>query len=230
MKGAVVDTSAGVLVTERLRIKTPKPATPEAMGRVVRKMIERFTWDGPIGCALPGPLKNGIMMTANNIDKSWIGVDARDAIEKTCGRPIAVINDADAAGLAEMKFGAGQHQRGVVLLLTLGTGIGSALFVNGVLVPNTEFGQIEVRGKKGERRAAYRVKEQKGLSWKQWSRLVSEYVDTVEQLIWPDLIIIGGGVSKKAEKFLPRIKSRTTIVPAQLRNQAGIVGAALSAL
>jgi len=230
MKGAVVDTESGVLMTERFRIKTPSPATPDSMVKVVGKIIEHFNWEGSLGCAMPGPLKNGIMMTANNLDKSWVGVEVEELFAKACGRRVTVVNDADAAGLAEMKFGAGKQQNGIVLLLTLGTGIGSALFVDGTLVPNTEFGQIEIRGKKAERRAAYSVKEEKELSWKKWSKLVSEYVATVEQLIWPDLIIVGGGVSKKSEKFLPRIKTRTTIVPAQLRNEAGIIGAALCAV
>ncbi len=230
MKGAVVDTEAGVLLTERFRIKTPSPATPASMVKVVGKIIEHFNWEGPIGCAMPGPIKNGIMMTANNLDKSWIGIEAQTLFEKACGRKMSIINDADAAGLAEMRFGAGKLQNGVVLLLTLGTGIGSALFMDGKLIPNTEFGQIEIRGKKGERRASYRVKEEKDLSWTKWSKLVSEYIATVEQIIWPDLIIIGGGVSKESDKFLRRIKTQTTIVPAQLLNEAGIVGAALCAV
>jgi len=230
MKGAIVDTSTGVLLKERYRVETPHPATPEAMAEVVKNIVEHFVWRGPIGCAMPGPIKNGRLMTANNIHKSWVGVEAATLYSNACGQKVTVINDADAAGLAEVKFGAGKDQNGVVVLITLGTGIGSALFVDGRLVPNTELGQIEVRGKNAERRASARIRKEKDWSWKEWGEAVGEYLAMIEQLIWPDLIIIGGGVSKNAEKFLRAVKTRATVVAAQLRNDAGMIGAALSAM
>ena len=228
MKGAVVDIPSGKLVSERYRLETPRVSTPQAMAGVVQKIVDHFAWKGPIGVALPGPIKGGKTMTANNVHKSWIGADARKVFEGKTGRKVSVLNDADAAGLAEMKFGAGKNRKGVVVLLTFGTGIGSAVFVDGKLVPNTEFGQLPIRGKRGELRASARVRKEKGLNWKQWAKLVDEYINAVEQLIWPDLIIVGGGVSARAEKFLPYIKTHARIVPARLRNGAGIVGAALS--
>jgi polyphosphate glucokinase len=229
IKGAIVDTDTGKLVTERYRTETPDPSTPDAMAEVLTLIPKEFNWKGRIGCGFPAPIKEGKVLTANNIDKSWLGVKAHEVFEKACGHSVIVINDADAAGLAEMKFGAGRGVSGVVLLLTIGTGIGSALFVDGKLVPNSEFGQFELRGKKAERRASDQVRSKKDMSWKQWSKVLGEYITAVENLVWPDLIIIGGGVSKKADKFLPRIKARAEIVPAQLRNEAGIVGAALCA-
>jgi polyphosphate glucokinase len=211
-------------------VKTPQPATPEAMAHVFNGIVKHHKWQGPIGCAMPGPIKSGKVLTANNIDKSWIGVEAVELFGRACGRHVTVINDADAAGLAEIRFGAGKDKKGVVVLITLGTGIGSALFVDGELVPNTELGQIEVRGKNAERRASARIRKEKGWGWEKWAKAVAEYLHIVEQIIWPDLIIIGGGVSKSAGKFLPYIKSRAVIVPAQLRNDAGIIGAALCAV
>jgi len=229
MKGAIVDTDTGNLITERYRTATPNPSTPAAMAEVLTKIPKEFNWKGRIGCGFPAPIKEGKVLTANNIDKLWLGVKVHDVFAKACGCKVIVINDADAAGLAEMKFGAGRGISGVVLLLTIGTGIGSALFVDGKLVPNSEFGQIELRGKKGERRASDRTRSKKEMSWKRWSNVLGEYINAVESLVWPDLIIIGGGVSKKADKFLPRIEALARILPAQLRNEAGIVGAALCA-
>lgn len=228
MKAAVVDIRTGKLLTERHRIKTPQPATPEAMAKVVARLVKHFKWRGPIGCGMPGPVKDGRIMTANNIDKSWLDVVAHKLFSKACGQPVVVINDADAAALAEMKFGAGRKAKGVVVLVTLGTGIGSAIFHDGVLVPNTELGQIEIGGKNAEKIASARIRKEKNMSWKKWAKRVSKYVETIEQLIWPDLIIIGGGVSKRSEKFIPRIKTRAKVLPAQMRNEAGIVGAALA--
>jgi polyphosphate glucokinase len=179
---------------------------------------------------MPGPIKDGAVLTANNLDKSWLGVKAHEVYGNACGCPVTVINDADAAGVAEMKFGAGKDVAGVVVLITIGTGIGSALFVDGRLVPNTELGQLSLRGKNAERRASDYSRTKKGLTWKQYAKALAEYIAAVESLIWPDLIIIGGGVSRKAHKFLPRIKSHAQLIPAQLQNEAGIVGAALSVL
>jgi len=230
IKGAVVDTVTGKLLTERHRIPTPQPATPQAMAHAVGQIARHFTWKGKIGCGMPGPIKAGKVMTANNIHKSWIGVEAGSLYERVSGCSVVMINDADAAGLAEMKFGAGKGKRGVVVLITLGTGIGSALFVDGKLVPNSELGQIEVRGKNAEQRASGRIRKEKNMKWDKWGKAVNEYLLVVESLVWPDLIIIGGGVSRKASKFIPRIKTQAKVVPAKLRNEAGIIGAALVAL
>ena len=230
VKGAVVDTATGSMVGERHRLETPKGATPDALASVVGDLARHFSWNGLIGCGMPGPIKEGRVLTANNLHKSWIGTEAAPLFAKATGCTVTVINDADAAGLAEMKFGAGKDRKGVVVLITLGTGIGSALFVNGALVPNTELGQIEIRGKNAELRASARIREEKDIPWKKWAKAVSEYLRIVESLIWPDFIIIGGGVSKKADKFVPYLKTNAPVVPALFRNDAGIIGAALSAL
>jgi len=228
IKGAPVDTTTGRLLTERFRIPTPQPATPAAMIDVAAQVVRRFAWAGPIGCGFPAVIRGGTVHTAANIDTSWIGVRIEDELAKIIGTPVKVLNDADAAGMAEMRWGAGQNRTGVVLILTFGTGIGSALFVDGRLVPNTEFGHIEIRGREGEHRASDAVRERKQLSWKQWAKRVNEYLDYMERLVWPDLIIIGGGASADAAKFLPLLETRAEIVPAQLLNNAGIAGAALA--
>jgi len=228
IKGAVVNTRTGKILTERYRVKTPIPSTPKALSMAVSAIARHFAWRGPIGCGMPGPFKQGKMMMASNIDKSWVGVKAREVYSRATGCPVTVVNDADAAGLAEMSFGAGKGHRGVVLVVTLGTGIGSALFADGHLVPNTELGQIQLDGKRAELRASAQVRKAKHLSWQQWSERLEEYFGALELYFWPDLIIVGGGVSRKAGKFLPKIGIRTSIVPAQMRNEAGIVGAALS--
>jgi polyphosphate glucokinase len=230
IKGAVVDTLTGKFVAERYRVETPRRATPRAMAERVRDVARHFSWKGRIGCGMPGPIKHGRVLTANNLHRSWIGTGAAPLFAKATGCKVTVTNDADAAGIAEMKFGAGKGRSGVVVIVTLGTGIGSALFINGVLVPNTELGQIELRGKNAELRASARVREEKDLPWKKWANGVNEYLSAVEYLLWPDLIIIGGGVSKKSEKFIPYLKIRTPVVPARLKNDAGIIGAALSTL
>ena len=230
IKGAPVDTETGHLLTGRFRIPTPQPATPEAVIAVTAQVVQHFDWKGPIGCGFHAVVKAGQVFTAANVASSWIGVRIEDELARTIGTPVRVINDADAAGLAEMRWGAGRNRAGVVLIVTLGTGIGSALFVDGKLVPNTEFGHIEIRGKEAEDRAAESVRERKQLSWKRWAKRVDEYLDMMERLVWPDLIIIGGGVSTDAEKFVPLLSSRAEIVPAQLLNNAGIAGAALAAI
>lgn len=230
IKGAVVDTITGKLVSRRYRLNTPKPATPEAMAETAAKIARHFKWRARIGIGMPGPVRNGRIMTANNVHKSWLGVEAGPLYAKATGCRTTVINDADAAGLAEMKYGVGRGKRGVVVLITFGTGIGSALFVDGKLVPNTELGQIEIRGKNAERRASARIRKEKNLKWKKWGKAVNEYLQAVENLVWPDMIIVGGGVSKNASKFLPMVRTRAKIVPAAMRNEAGIVGAALGAL
>ncbi|GDY32982.1 polyphosphate--glucose phosphotransferase [Gandjariella thermophila] len=232
IKGGLVDLEAGVLVGERLRVPTPQPSTPDAVADAVAEVVEKFGWDGPVGITLPCVIKQGTALTAANIDTKWIGTDAAALFAARLGRrpdDVTMLNDADAAGMAEMRFGSGVGRGGVVVLLTFGTGIGSALFLAGKLVPNTEFGHLEVDGKDAEKRAAASVKEEKDLSWEEWAQRVSRYLQVLENLIWPDLVIAGGGVSKKAEKWLPLLKVRTEVVPAALKNDAGIVGAAAAA-
>lgn len=230
IKAARVDVRTGELVGERLRVPTPQPARPGPVADAVRDLVRRVGDGLPVGVGVPGVVLDGIVMTAANIDAGWIGVDARAALADAVGADVAVLNDADAAGLAEMRFGAGAGQDGVVLVLTLGTGIGSALFAGGRLVPNTELGHIEVRGKDGERRASAGARERRGLSYRKWAPLLNEYLTRVDALIWPDLIILGGGISKKADRFLPRLDVRPPLRPAALFNQAGIVGAATRAV
>ena len=228
IKGAPVDTETGELIAERVRIKTPKPASPEAIVATALEVVKQSGWDGPVGCGFPAVVKYGVVRTAANIDEAAIGFDMQGRLEQELGAPVRVINDGDAAGLAEMRWGAGRGVEGVVLMLTLGTGIGTSLFVGGVLVPNTEFGHIEVRGKDGEHRASDSARKRDDLSWKEYAERLDEYVHRVEDLLWPDLIVIGGGISKKSEKFLPHLTARTRIVPAQMLNEAGIAGAALA--
>lgn len=230
IKGAPVDTASGQLLTERFRIPTPQPATPDAMIEIAAQIVRHFSWSGPIGCGFPAVVRSGTVLTAANIDASWIGVRIEEQLGQTIGAPVKALNDADAAGVAEMRWGAGQDRNGVVLILTFGTGIGSALFANGQLVPNTEFGHIEIRGREGEHRASDAARERKELSWKRWAKRVNEYIDTMERLVWPDLIILGGGVSADSAKFLPYLKTRAELVPAQLLNNAGIAGAALASM
>jgi len=230
IKGALVDIDRGVLTTDRHRIPTPQPAKPKAVAKVVGEIAKHFKWQGPIGCTFPAIVKDGVTHSAANVDDAWIGANARTLFREQTGCPIYVINDADAAGIAEMEFGAGHQHPGVVIMLTLGTGIGSAIFSNGILVPNTEFGHMEIRGKDAEHRAADSVRKRKDLSWKKWAACLDEMLERMEALFSPDLFIVGGGVSKKHEKFLPLLKIQTEIVPAKLRNNAGIVGAAVAAV
>lgn len=230
IKGAPVDVATGRLAAPRYRLLTPRPAKPKPVAEVVADVARHFRWRGPAGITLPSVVKDGVVMTAANIDKSWIGTDARALFAERAGLKATVLNDADAAGIAEMTFGAGKGRRGVVVLLTLGTGIGSAVFLEGKLLPNTEIGHLEVKGRDAEERASDRARRENDWKWKEWAKRVEEYLQHVEALLWPDLFIIGGGVSKKHEKFLPRIKTRTPIVPAKTLNEAGIVGAALAAV
>jgi polyphosphate glucokinase len=232
IKGCVVDIDAGKLAAERVRIPTPDPSKPEAVADVVAQIVEQFEWAGPVGVTLPAVVKRGTALTAANIDKSWLGTDAAGLFTERLGRTpgdVVVLNDADAAGMAEIRYGWPGDQAGVVVLLTFGTGIGSALFLDGKLVPNTEFGHLEVDGHDAETRAAASVKDELDLSWQDWAHRVSRYIRSLEDLIWPDLIIAGGGVSKKADRWLPLLDVRTRVVAAELRNDAGIVGAAVAA-
>jgi polyphosphate glucokinase len=229
IKGAPVDCESGALLARRQRLPTPQPATPQAVGAAVAEVARFFGWNGPLGCTLPSVIKGGVAYSAANIDRSWIGANGQLLLEQQTGCRVTLINDADAAGIAEMRFGAGHERHGVVIMLTFGTGIGSALFLDGRLVPNTELGHLEIRCKDGELRASERVREEKKLSWKQWAVRVNEYLGRVEELFSPDLFILGGGVSKKQAKFVPLLRTRAEIVVAQLLNDAGIVGAALAA-
>ncbi|MGH3950400.1 MAG: polyphosphate--glucose phosphotransferase [Pseudonocardiaceae bacterium] len=231
IKGAVVDLDAGQLASERLRIATPEPATPDAIAEVVADIVETFDWDGPVGITVPCVVKRGVAQTAANIDPAWIGTDADDLFAKRLGRDvddIAILNDADAAGMAEVRFGDERARRGVVLLLTFGTGIGSALFIDGTLVPNTEFGHIEVDGEDGEDRAAASARENEDLGYPEWAERVTRYLTALEKVVWPDLVVVGGGISKKSDKWVPLLTVRSTIGVASLKNHAGIVGAALA--
>lgn len=229
IKGAPVDIDKGDLIEKRQRIPTPDPSTPQNVADVIRRLARHFKWDGPIGVAFPAIVRHGVAYSAANIDKSWIGTDARTLFERATRCPVELINDADAAGAAEMALGAGQGRDGTVLILTLGTGIGSALYRDGVLVPNTEFGHLKFKRKEAEQYAADSVREEKDLSWKKWGKRVGEVLDHMEFLLSPDLIIIGGGVSKKHEHFFRYLDTDAEIVPAEMRNEAGIIGAALAA-
>jgi len=228
VKGAPVDTLRGKLIEERHRIETPQPATPQALTRVVARLAKHFDWKGPIGCAVPAVVKDGCLRTAANISPNWIGVDAAERFGRATGCRVSVINDADAAGYAEMRFGAGRRQRGLVIIATLGTGIGTALFIRGHLVPNTELGHITLRGRDAETWAAARLREEESLSWPRWARRLDAYLHLMHAYFWPDLFILGGGVSKKADKFLHLLTVPALVVPARLQNDAGIIGAALA--
>lgn len=230
IKAGVVDARRGVLIGERVRVPTPQPASPETVVAATAALVAGLPPDaGPIGIGVPGAIVAGRVMTAANIDPSWIGEDAASLFSAAIGRPCVVLNDADAGGVAEVRFGAGRGVRGVVLFLTLGTGIGCAMFVDGILVPNLELGHIEIRGKDAETRASAGARERKGLSFADWAPLLNEYLTRIDALVWPDLIILGGGISKKASKFLPLLDVRPPVVAAALQNEAGIVGTAMRA-
>jgi polyphosphate glucokinase len=230
IKGAPVDLDRGALAEERFKVLTPHPSEPEAVADAVCQVVDKFQWKGPIGITFPGVVVDGRTLTAANVDKSWIGLDARALFASATGCRTSVVNDADAAGIAEVAFGAARGRKGVVLLLTLGTGIGSALFTDGVLVPNTELGHLELHGKDAEKHASSGARERHEWSYPHWAEKLDDYFAMVEGLFSPRLIVIGGGVSRKSEKFLPLIKPlRAEVVPAQLHNDAGIVGAAMAA-
>ncbi|MEV6956725.1 polyphosphate--glucose phosphotransferase [Streptomyces sp. NPDC051183] len=231
IKGAPVDLDRGDLARERHKVLTPQPATPEGVAGCVVEVVRHFDWDGPVGVTFPGVVTGGVTRSAANMDKSWIGVDTAALLSrKLGGLPVTVLNDADAAGIAERSYGAAEGRDGTVILLTLGTGIGSALFVDGKLVPNTELGHLELKGHDAETRASVKAKEDGDLTWERWAHRLQKYLAHVEMLFSPDLFIIGGGVSRKPEKFLPLIQGiRADIVPAKLQNNAGIVGAAMAA-
>jgi polyphosphate glucokinase len=229
MKAAVVDLDTGELMSDRHRIDTPKPATPDAMAVVVRELVTRFDWSSPVGVGFPAVVRSGVVGSAANIDESWIDVDADALFSRSTGLDVHMINDADAAGVAEVRFGAGRGRQGVVMMLTFGTGIGSGLFIDGILVPNTELGHLELDGHDAESQAAASARDRNGWSWAEWAERVEIYLKHVERLFSPDLFIVGGGASKQSGKWLKHISIDTEIVPAQMANNAGIVGAALSA-
>lgn len=229
IKGAPVDTKTGKLLAERIRIKTPKKAEPQPVADVVAEIAKSFEWKGPIGIGFPAPIKSGVTLMAANVSAKWVGTNADELFTQTTGCDCAMINDADAAGLAEMKFGAGKGQPGTVIMITLGTGIGTAIFYHGNLLPNAEFGHLDMNGKDAEHRASDAVRQREELSWKKYAKRLNKYLTAMDKLFWPDLFIIGGGISKESEKFIPLLKLETPIVPAQFLNEAGIVGAALAA-
>jgi polyphosphate glucokinase len=235
IKAAVVDVDAGRFVSDRLRVPTPSPSSPDKVGASIGRLVKRLVAaaelgpNAPVGIGLPGVVLDGVLKTAANIDAAWVEYPITQKLSKSLKRPVTIVNDADAAGTAEMRFGIGAGKPGVVVLLTLGTGVGSAVFVDGKLVPNTEFGQMEIRGRPAERRSASVARTRRGLSWKAWAQDLDEHLIRIDELIWPELIILGGGVSKNADKYVPRLTVRPPVVPAQLRNDAGIIGAAVIA-
>jgi polyphosphate glucokinase len=229
IKGAPVDLTMGRLAGDRYRVVTPQPADIAAVAAAVGTVADRFGEADAVGVTFPGVVVNGVTRTAANLDPSWIDAPAAKLLGEAVGRPVTVLNDADAAGVAEMRFGAGKGRGGVTLMVTFGTGIGTAIFVDGTLVPNTEFGHVLLHGSDAERYASDRARDVEKLDWPTWAGRVGEYLAHMEALLWPDLIIVGGGVSKKADHFLPLLELRTPVVPAALQNHAGIIGAALAA-
>lgn len=230
IKGAIVDTEKGEFITDRHRIPTPQPATPDAVTDTVAEIVKHFDYSGVIGCTFPAIMKNGVAHSAANVDKSFIGTDVQRLIQRKTGCPTLVLNDADAAGIAEMRFGVGKDRDGEILMLTVGTGIGSALFFNGQLVPNTEMGHLFLKnGMEGENYASDRIRDEENLGWEEWGKRLNDYLQHIDFIFSPDLIAIGGGVSKKHEKYFGYIDINAELVPAQLRNKAGIIGAAVAA-
>jgi polyphosphate glucokinase len=229
IKGALVEISSGSMETERLRIPTPVPAKPHAVAGVVAQIAREFEWHGAMGCGFPGVVRRGVTLTAANVHKQWIGLDAASLFSQATGCGVVVVNDADAAGLAEVSYGAGKNVRGVVFMVTIGTGLGTALFVDGKLVPNTELGHIDIDGQDAEWKASDAARQREKLSWKKWAKRFNHYLETLERLFWPDLFILGGGAVSKADRFLPFIDLRTRVVMAEMGNNAGIIGAAMAA-
>ncbi len=236
IKAAVVDVESGAIRSDRLRVPTPVPSTPDAVNASIARLVKRLvTATGlgpatPVGVGLPGVTIDGHVRTASNIDPGWLDFAERERLSRMLLRPVAIVNDADAAGIAEMRFGVGKDRAGTVIFLTLGTGVGSGVFYDGVLVPNTEFGQMEIRGRPAERRSAAIARTRRGLSWKAWAADLDEHLQAIDTLLWPNLLILGGGVSKNADRFIPRLTVRPPVVAATLRNDAGIIGAAIVAI
>lgn len=231
IKGAIVDAKTGELVGEKHRIPTPKPATPEAVAKTITELVNHFKWDGLVGCGFPTPLHHGKCITGGNLHKKWKGVQVDELFKSKTGNSYSIVNDADAAGLAEINFGAGKNVAGTVVMITLGTGIGSAVFLDGNLLPNTEFGHVLYKnGDIFEKYAADAARKRENLSRKEWGKRLHKYFSHIELLLSPDLFIIGGGASKKLEAYKDQIKIETTLVAAKLENEAGIIGAAAAAL
>ncbi len=229
VKGAPVDLEAGDFAADRFRIETPERSTPDNVVRIVGEIIDHFAdtlGDAPVGITVPAPVRHGVTPMMANLDEAWEGLQADKFFADKLGRSVTLVNDADAAGLAEVQYGAAKGTQGVVILTTLGTGIGTAVINDGILLPNTEFGHIEIDGHDAESRAAMSVKENEELSWSEWAERLQRYYSELEKLLWPDLFVVGGGVSKKHEKFLPLLDLKTPIIPATLQNKAGIIGAA----
>jgi len=230
IKGAPVDIKKGEMLAPRFRIDTPKGAKPKPIAKVVSRIARHFKWTGPIGCGFPAAVQHGVARTAANIDQSWIGTDIIDLFSSKTRCSVKVINDADAAGLAEMKFGAGKGRDGVVLIVTIGTGLGTSLFTDGVLLPNTELGHIEIDCEDAELMASDAARKRDDLTWRNWAERFNVYLTSLEKLVWPDLIILGGGASKKFDKFIPYLTVQAEVLPAATLNEAGIIGAALAAV
>jgi len=230
IKGAPVNIETGELIAERFRLPTPKSGKPKAMAKVVAEITQHFEWQGPVGMGFPAALQNGVALTAANVHKSWIGTNASKLFSDMSGCPVKVINDADAAGLAEMHFGVGRDCMGTVLVVTIGTGLGTAVFTRGVLLPNTELGHIEIDGMDAEYNASDAARKRENMSWMEWGVKFNRYLDALERLIYPELIILGGGGAKKMERFQAALNLRAKVVPAEFLNEAGIVGAALAAI
>jgi polyphosphate glucokinase len=228
IKGAPIDTKTGKLLEERHRIPTPEPSSPEKVAKSIKELVKHFKWKGPIGCGFPAVVQNGIVKTAANIDKAWINTNARKLFSEITKLPVWVINDADAAGLAEVKFGAGAGNKGAIVVLTIGTGIGSSLFIKGRLYPNTEFGHLELKGMDAELYASDAARKKEQLDWETWGKRLNEYLSFVEFLCWPEMIIIGGGASKKLDLFKDQLNLKAKVVPAHFLNDAGIIGAAIA--
>jgi polyphosphate glucokinase len=230
MKGAPVNIKTGELMAERFRLPTPESGKPKAMAKVFAEIAQHFEWKGPVGAGFPAALQNGVALTAANIHQKWIGTNAAALFSEASGCPVRVLNDADVAGLAEMRFGAGRESRGVVMMVTIGTGLGTAIFIDGRLVPNTELGHIEIDGLDAEVKATDAARKRENMSWPEWAGHFNRYLCTLEKLFWPEMFILGGGAVKKFSEFSPLITVRAKVVPAQFLNEAGIVGAALAAV
>ncbi len=227
VKGAIVNTKKGKLITKRYRIPTPQPATPEAVAQVIKEIADHFKWNGPIGAGFPGVIQQGVARTAANLDNTWIDKDLNKLFSEATGCIVHVVNDADAAGMAEVKFGIGKGKKGTLMLITVGTGLGTVIFTDGKLVPNLEFGHLLLHGADAELYASDAARSNNKLEWDIWAQRFNEYLLRIEELVWPDLIIIGGGASKYEEKFFPYLTTKAPVVSAKLMNEAGIVGAAM---
>ena len=230
IKAAPVNPASGTLAADKIRIATPQPATPFAIAETIAKVTEHFSWAGPVGCGLPAVIRNGIACTAANIDPQWIGVDVVELLSIKTGLSITVLNDADAAGLAEMHYGAGRNASGTTIVVTAGTGLGTALFRDNTLLPNTELGHLHLHGKIAEQVASAAIRSRLNLSYFDWAKRFDDYLHRLEELFWPDLFIIGGEISKDHAQFFPHLTVKTEILPATLRNDAGIIGAAAAVL